>query len=210
MFCIDCGKEVNSRAKYCEYCGARVATQQAPAESPREASSEGATPRVTQATTRDETDFTLHNIQKAFSLSLGRSTMLALVPALLLFIGALMPWISVSYSILGATSSMSAPGTKFGYGVFVLILGIFCALVSSIRIQTIRAMCFLGVGLAAAIDIIVFGVNKGSEVQGINGGLYSSMFNVSVGSGVWVSLLGAILAFVLGIMQSRFHRASTS
>jgi len=196
MFCENCGKEVENGTKYCSYCGGEV-SQASPVNTANsiDPSSTGA----------NKVEITLPGVQQIFSGKITASTILGCIIGLFMFVGAFLPWVTAKMSLFGASSSYSAPGTRLqGYGIWVIITGILCAILSFVVPKKNRAFGFLLLGAISAIDILVFIINFNSEAGGL--GLYSSLlggFSISKGIGVWISLIGAIGAIILGIVELR-------
>jgi zinc-ribbon domain len=196
MFCENCGKEVENGTKYCSYCGSEV-SQASPVN----------TGNITapSSTGANKVEITLSGVQQIFSGKIKANTILGCIIGLFMSVGAFLPWITAKMSILGANTSYSAPGTRLqSYGIWVIITGILCAILSFAIPKKIRAWGFLLLGAISAIDILVYIINFNSEVGGL--GLYSSLvggFSISKGIGVWISLIGAIGAIILGMVELR-------
>lgn len=167
--------------------------------------------------------------QASSSRSFGPGPILGIVGGAMLVIGSLLTWATVSFnvenianalgvdpSILPAESlgSKSVTGTKVSDGKIALVCGIIVVLAAVILIAVAGARV-----LAAAV-LMVGGLAGGGIAlyDGINGkddaisegaraftqaglpGDVKSFFNVSIGIGIWICVIGGIAAIVAGLM----------
>jgi hypothetical protein len=196
MFCKSCGNEVDNDTKFCPYCGNDV-SQASPVNNTNTTSPSG--------TGENKIAITLPGMQKMFSGKINANTIWGCAAGLFMFVGAFLPWVTASMSYFGTSTSTSSAGTQTdSYGVWVLIIGLLCAVLSFVTARKIRALGFLILGAIAALDILIFVINFNSSVGGLGDlSSYLDGFSISKGIGMWISLIGAIGAIILGAVELR-------
>lgn len=112
----------------------------------------------------------------------------------LVFIGLLLPWVSVSAGPFSASRS----GFSTGDGKVVFVLAIIAAAGLYLR-RSLVALIAGGLAVALAIyDLIDIG-RLGGDVAGEA----KALIDVGTGIGVWLVLAGAIALTVAGVLQRR-------
>jgi hypothetical protein len=111
----------------------------------------------------------------------------------LVLLGSFLPWATVKTAVLSSPASLSVSGTD-GDGVITLVLGLvivgigLVCLTSRPRLWLVSLIAGCAAALVAVIDIVDVG-NRVGEIE-------SDYLHASVGVGLWVVLVGAIIAVV--------------
>jgi hypothetical protein len=117
--------------------------------------------------------------------------------AALIVVGAFLPWAVVRAALLG---QISKAGTE-GDGVFTLIGGL---VVAGLTFWFFSRGNALGVGVAVIAALVgALALWDTLDVQSRFSSLNSTYAQGSVGSGLYVTIVGAIGAFIGGVMMSR-------
>jgi hypothetical protein len=167
--------------------------------------------------------------QASPSRSFGPGPILGIVGGALLVIGSLMTWATVSFNVEnianalgvdpsiippGSLGSQSVAGTKVSDGKIALVCGII------VVIAAVALLAVTGARVWAAAVLMLAGLVGGGIAlyDGINGkddaindaaraltaqglpGDVKSFFNVSIGIGIWICVIGGIAAIVAGIL----------
>lgn len=120
----------------------------------------------------------------------------ALVGGIVMIVGSLLPWVSVS-SMFGTINKNGIEGD----GIFTLICGVAVILASIVakekpgKPSSVLAVLF---GLFGGILAVFTLANVGEATRTISG---ESVF-AAVGIGIYVTLIGAVVAIVGGLMKS--------
>ena len=167
--------------------------------------------------------------QASSSRSFGPGPILGIVGGALLVIGSLMTWATVSFNVenianalgvdpsvipAGSLGSQSVAGTKVNDGKIALVCGVIVVIaavvllaVSGARVLAAAALMLAGlVGGGIALYDGINGkddaINEGARALTASGlpGDVKSFFNVSIGIGIWICVIGGIAAIVAGIL----------
>jgi hypothetical protein len=119
---------------------------------------------------------------------------IALIGGLLMLIGTFLPWATVKgTNILGTTEEISVIGAASGIGgILVLVMGILVIIMAAIK-KPILAMVFGIIGLAFS-GLAFIGISALDTL------LTGSDISVEIGIGIFISLIGCVLALVGGIV----------
>ena len=140
---------------------------------------------------------------EVLSLWLGRSA--AVVGALMMVIGALLPWATAS---VGTIATLSRSGVATGDGWSFIIAAVLGAAIGSFSIRGFtglgRGVCLLAVGLVAEVLIGVEFTNVRNTVLSA-GGAFFDMGTQEVGAGIYVMAFGAAAIFLGGANELLRH-----
>ncbi len=192
-YCPNCGKQREGAMRFCSSCGhdfwaaaagaasAPMATSTAPPPAPV-----GAPPQASEAS------------------GVPLPTILVLGGGVLLVVGSFLPWATAS-TVFG---SLSRSGVDGGDGWITTIIGALILLFGAMTLrQASRGLNLLiAVGAAIAFLIFVFDLvdvnNRIASIEAEGQGLALG----TVGFGLWLVGLGAIVAFFASFFRRRWHQ----
>jgi hypothetical protein len=119
---------------------------------------------------------------------------LALIGGLLMLVGTFLPWATVKgTNILGQTEEITVIGAVSGIGgILVLIMGILVIIMAAIK-KPIGAAIFGIIGL-------IFSGLAFIGISALDTLLSGTEISVDIGFGIFISLIGCVLALVGGIL----------
>ena len=121
-------------------------------------------------------------------------------------IGALLPWAQINLSFGAEGLSANVNGTE-GDGVITLVLGILLGAVAVLALATRGVARWAAVvGIVAAVIMTAIAVIDIVDVNRTAGDI-SPLVDVSVGAGLWVTLIAGLAGIVGGVLMLAQQRS---
>ena len=121
-------------------------------------------------------------------------------------IGALLPWARIDLSFGPAGLSEDVDGTE-GDGVITLVLGILLGAVAVLALATRGVARWAAVvGIVAAVIVTAIAIIDIVDVNRTAGDI-SPLVDVSVGAGLWVTLIAGLAGIVGGVLMLAHQRS---
>lgn len=206
--CPQCGGGVSGADAFCAHCGSQVMQTSAsgaaslvsdpPAEKP--AGSSGSSPPVSQSI----------SVAMPQWGQVTRNGWWLLGGVLLVFIGSLLPWASVSAG--GVVAVSSQPG---GGGVVIFLFLAICTVAAAWPLLTgvLSKRRLLGTTVPVAL-LTLFAITNWSDLHNVQqqaaGGLTGGFVTVSAGSGLVLYTVGVVVLCVLVVRLWLFRRRTAS
>ena len=196
-YCPNCGKQREGTMRFCSSCGHDFWTGAAGS-----ASAPGATPTAPAPAS------TAASPQATQTSGVLLPTILVLGGGVLLVVGSFLPWATAS-TVFG---SLSRSGVDGGDGWITTIIGVLILLFGAMTLRQASRGVNLLVAVAAAIAFLVFVFdlvdvnNRIASIEAQGQGLALG----TVGFGLWLVGLGAIVAFFASFFRRRWHKQPTT
>lgn len=136
-------------------------------------------------------------------MAMGKGAIIGILGGILVLVGCVLPWLSVSYTLLGVPLSISLSGFGIWQGLLALIFGILGLIMAVLRkkVTSILALVF---GILALLMIVLAMMEIGAVTAQYQLLGYAGI-SIGMGFGIYIALIGAILLMAgggIGMMEA--------
>jgi len=184
MFCLKCGEKVNTDDLFCPKCGEKIEKKKISKE------------KSIKNNKKEKKDFIQNAHLNSIKKIINQNNFIALIACILLIISYFLPFASIKANILNHSESINIE--KYVNNIIILILSIISLifiLLKKDKFSLISGVIIIGLFLVKTIHIhsahsaLNFSYEKGD------------MFSLVLGSGYYLTLIGALLLIASVIIK---------